>query len=238
MSATTWIEVQKKCFTNWVNARLRNAGHGSDVFVGDIQKDLCNGLVLHALLEALSGQQLPKISKTPKMRIQIIANVNTSLHFFQQQGGVRLVGISAEDVADGNIKVILGLVWMLVLRYDLHDVVEAGSEEPAKVALLRWCQTATTGHAGVDVRDFTRSWHDGLAFCALIHTHRPELVDFGSLGSGGEAAIALAFEVAEKQLGMPRLIDARDVLVADENSMIAVLSQFWHSFKKPRIVIG
>lgn len=49
------------------------------------------------------------------------------------------------------------------------------------------CQRATAGYAGVDVRNFTTSWADGLAFCALVDKHRPGLIDFKALKKGAPA---------------------------------------------------
>ena len=48
-------------------------------------------------------------------------------------------------------------------------------------ALEAWCKTAVEGYKGVLVTNMSSSWRDGLAFCALIHRYRPDLLDFDSL---------------------------------------------------------
>lgn len=66
---------------------------------------------------------------------------------------------------------------------------------------------------GLDVRDFTSSWRDGLAFNALIHAIRPDLVDLRRVTRMDiRERLENAFTVAEQQLGVPRLIDAEGSL--------------------------
>jgi hypothetical protein len=61
----------------------------------------------------------------------------------------------------------------------------------------------------LDVRDFTSSWRDGLAFNALIYSIRPDLVDLRRIEQmDSRERLKIAFKVAEEQLGVPSLIDA------------------------------
>lgn len=48
-------------------------------------------------------------------------------------------------------------------------------------ALLKWCQEQTKGYAGIDITNFSSSWNDGLAFCALLHAHLPAHIPYDSL---------------------------------------------------------
>ena len=101
-------------------------------------------------------------------------------------------------------------------------------------ALLHWCQTNTANYRGVRVRDFDSSWADGLAFCALLHKFRPELIgSFDELSAANRAAnLQLAFSKAES-IGIPSLIDPEDILIPakpDKFSIITYLTQYYHAF--------
>lgn len=59
------------------------------------------------------------------------------------------------------------------------------------------------------VQNFHTSWKDGLAFCALIHRHRPDLIDYNRLSRNNPMHnLNLAFDMAEKQFDIPKMLDA------------------------------
>lgn len=101
-----------------------------------------------------------------------------------------------------------------------------------KEALLRWCQQSTSGYRNVSVTNFTTSWSDGLAFCAIIHKHKPDALNFHSL-SADQAAHnhGLAFRVAEA-MGIPALLDVEDMLIPkpEPHSVMTYVSQYYHFF--------
>lgn len=79
----------------------------------------------------------------------------------------------------------------------------------AKEGLLLWCQRKTAPYKNVNVQNFHLSWKDGLAFCALIHRHRPDLLDYSKLSKDNPLEnLNLAFDIAEKHLNIPRMLDA------------------------------
>jgi spectrin beta len=105
----------------------------------------------------------------------------------------------------------------------------------AKDALLLWCQMKTAGYHNVNVRNFTTSWRDGLAFNALIHKHRADLIQFDKLSkSNAMYNLNNAFNVAEDKLGLTKLLDAEDVFVEqpDEKSIITYVVTYYHYFSK------
>ncbi|CAL8111578.1 unnamed protein product [Orchesella dallaii] len=221
-----WEKQQKKTFTAWCNSHLRKAGTGID----NIEEDFRNGLKLMLLLEVISGETLPKPDRG-KMRFHKIANVNKALDFIASKG-VKLVSIGAEEIVDGNLKMTLGMIWTIILRFAIQDI--SVEEMTAKEGLLLWCQRKTAPYKNVNVQNFHLSFKDGLAFCALIHRHRPDLIDYHKLSKDNPLEnLNTAFEIAEKYLDIPRMLDAEDMAstaMPDERAVMTYVSSYYHCF--------
>ena len=113
--------------------------------------------------------------------------------------------------------------------------LESKETRSAKDALLLWCQIKTADYPNVNVRNFTTSWRDGLAFNALIHKHKPELIQYAALQkSNATYNLNNAFQTAESRLGISCLLEPEDVNVEypDEKVIMTYVVAYYHYFSK------
>ncbi|XP_070313742.1 EH domain-binding protein 1-like protein 1 isoform X7 [Odocoileus virginianus] len=99
---------------------------------------------------------------------------------------------------------------------------------PAQVSfsqsLLEWCQEVTAGYRGVRITNFTTSWRNGLAFCAILHRFYPDKIDFASLDP-------LNIKQNNKQafdgfaaLGVSRLLEPADMVLLSVPDKLIVMT--------------
>ncbi|XP_009470007.1 PREDICTED: LOW QUALITY PROTEIN: plectin [Nipponia nippon] len=223
--------VQKKTFTKWVNKHLIKAQR----HVNDLYEDLRDGHNLISLLEVLSGDTLPR--EKGRMRFHKLQNVQIALNYLKHRQ-VKLVNIRNDDIADGNPKLTLGLIWTIILHFQISDIQVTGQSEDmtAKEKLLLWSQRMVEDYQGLRCDNFTTSWRDGRLFNAIIHRHKPMLIDMNRVYRQSNLEnLDQAFTVAERDLGVTRLLDPEDVDVPqpDEKSIITYVSSLYDAM--PRV---
>lgn len=82
-----------------------------------------------------------------------------------------------------------------------------------KQMLLDWCRAKTRGYENVEIQNFSSSWSDGMAFCALVHSFFPDAFDFSQLAPQNRRQnFELAFAAAEKHADCPQLLDTDDMV--------------------------
>ncbi|KAL8585179.1 hypothetical protein ACOMHN_013194 [Nucella lapillus] len=90
--------------------------------------------------------------------------------------------------------------------------------------LLEWCREATQGYRGVRITNLTTSWRNGLAFCALIHHFRPDLLNFDNLNPHDiKANNRIAFDAAA-HLGIPKVIEPSDMVMLAVPDKLCVMT--------------
>ncbi|XP_039770096.1 dystrophin isoform X4 [Ornithorhynchus anatinus] len=222
-------DVQKKTFTKWLNAQFSKSGRQH---IENLFSDLQDGRKLLDLLEGLTGQKLPK--EKGSTRVHALNNVNKALQVLQRSN-VDLVNIGSTDIVDGNHKLTLGLIWNIILHWQVKNVMQnmmAGLQQTnIEKILLSWVRQSTRNYPQVNVVNFTTSWSDGLAFNALLHSHRPDLFDWNSVSGQKSATQRLdhAFNLAKQHLGIEKLLDPEDVATAypDKKSILMYVTSLF-----------
>uniref|UniRef100_A0A3Q3KF52 Calponin-homology (CH) domain-containing protein n=1 Tax=Monopterus albus TaxID=43700 RepID=A0A3Q3KF52_MONAL len=88
------------------------------------------------------------------------------------------------------------------------------SASSIKQVLLEWCRSKTIGYQNIDIQNFSSSWSDGMAFCALVHSFFPTEFDYTSLSpENRKHNFELAFGTAEVKAGCDRLIEVDDMMI-------------------------
>jgi len=218
-----WIRIQRKTFTRWCNQFLTKRGLEAQ----SLEKDLADGVLLHALLEELTETKITPVPKTSNLKIKKVENVSRLLSYIQTQG-VKLVGIGAEDIHDGNTKLILGFIWTLIMKYQIiTDDDEDGEARGFKNALLAWCN-AVLNPQGIVVANFNRSWTDGRAFCGLVNALEPG--SFNLEQRTPDMALenlGAAFDTAFDKFQIPKMLDPEDTVSdPDELSLMTYISYY------------
>ncbi|KAM9218435.1 cytospin-B isoform 3-T3 [Leptosomus discolor] len=101
-------------------------------------------------------------------------------------------------------------------------------------ALLKWCQKKTEGYQNIDITNFSSSWSDGLAFCALLHTYLPAHIPYQELnGQDKKRNLLLAFQAAES-VGIKPSLELSEMMYTDRpdwQSVMQYVAQIYKYFE-------
>uniref|UniRef100_UPI0037E8DCF8 utrophin isoform X4 n=1 Tax=Semicossyphus pulcher TaxID=241346 RepID=UPI0037E8DCF8 len=220
--------VQKKTFTKWINAQFSKTGKTP---IKDMFSDLRDGRKLLDLLEGLTGTVLTK--ERGSTRVHALNNVNKVLQVLHQNN-VDLVNIGGTDIVDGNRKLTLGLIWSIILHWQVKDIMKDImsnlQQTNSEKILLSWVRQCTRSYPEVNVLNFTTSWADGLALNSILHHFRPNAFSWDKVVRMSPVErLDHGFTVAKDQLAIERLLDPEDVAVQlpDKKSIIMYITSLF-----------
>ena len=240
-----WEGVQNKTFRNWLNHILSSR----DMKIADTETDLQDGIAFVALMEELSGkvwrcfvclflfpsadlslalQKVGKINTKPVFRIQKVNNLAVVMQFIKDEG-IRVENLGPEDIVNGNLKMVLGLVWTLISHYHVQagGIGAAGGHGgSARATTLDWARRMATA-SGQPVDNLSSDWQDGKVLCAIVHTLRPDLIDMDAVDNDSALNnLNLGLGVLEREFQVPHIVDAQDMEdCVDEKSLITFLGE-------------
>ncbi|KAM6960914.1 filamin-C-like [Aplochiton taeniatus] len=231
-----WKKIQQNTFTRWCNEHLKCMNKS----INDLQRDFGDGLKLIGLLEVLSQKKMyRKYHTRPNFRQMKLENVSVALEFLDREH-IKLVSIDSKAIVDGNLKLILGLIWTLILHYSISmPMWEDEDDEDAKKLtpkqrLLGWIQNKVPQ---LPIHNFNRDWRDGKALGALVDNCAPGLCpDWDKWDPTQPVQNAReAMQQADDWLGVPQVIAPEEIVDpdVDEHSVMTYLSQFPKAKLKP-----
>ncbi|XP_058254813.1 EH domain-binding protein 1 isoform X5 [Hemibagrus wyckioides] len=102
-----------------------------------------------------------------------------------------------------------------------------GGRPNASQSLLVWCREVTKNYRGVKITNFTTSWRNGLAFCALLHHFRPDLIDYKSLNPQDIKENNKKAYDGFASLGISRLLEPADMVLLAIPDKLTVMTYLY-----------
>jgi filamin len=136
-----WKQIQKKVFTRWCNERLKVV----NIEVTQLPEDFSDGIKVINLVQVLSKKMIGRYSKKPRMYAQKMENVDLALKFLTKVEKIKIVNIGSGDIVNGNLKLTLGLIWTLILHYQISvgfKIDDKKGSSSAKQVLAEYVQVS------------------------------------------------------------------------------------------------
>ncbi|XP_059376257.1 EH domain-binding protein 1 isoform X3 [Carassius carassius] len=102
-----------------------------------------------------------------------------------------------------------------------------GGRPNASQSLLAWCREVTKNYRGVKITNFTTSWRNGLAFCALLHHFRPALIDYKALNPQDIKENNKKAYDGFASLGISRLLEPSDMVLLAIPDKLTVMTYLY-----------
>ncbi|KAL9919065.1 filamin-type immunoglobulin domains fbug isoform 2-T4 [Glossina fuscipes fuscipes] len=213
-----WVEIQANTFRNWVNEHLRGTG----MQVHDWSIDFCDGTCLCALVESLQTRPLkPSWNRRPANQHHYLENATTALNAIEADH-IKLVNIGNVDIVNGNVKLILGLIWSLIVRYQIGR-----SKFPPRKLMLAWLQAALPE---CKITNLTTDWNSGVYLGALLDYCKPGLYPHWRSMDPSQSVrnCTNAMNLAQSEFGVPKVLEPEYLASPwlDELSGMTYLSYF------------
>lgn len=234
-----WVILQHKSLRRWINSQVR-------VQVTDLTEDLLDGLVLIELINGCSAKSgdnkkliLLPLHKKPRAVLQKIENVADFLKFAKLVLKLNICNISAEDIVHGNLKLTLGLVWVIFL-YSTSKSIKANNNPQSffqiKEILLQWINSITAKKGIGKITNFDRDWsleinRPDILFFTILDFYIPSKYHIVHNGKRTQN-LSEVFEIADF-LNVTRLAEVDDFLpfVPDEKCVVMYLIEWYKVFE-------
>jgi hypothetical protein len=243
--APDWVQLQQKSMIRWINTKLLAVTDGPDELppidcpqqISNLDTDLRSGLVLiqvtnqivfESLIENTQFYYLKPIYKNPKFKIQKLEILSDYLKFCQLILNIQTDTISADDIHDGNQKLILGLVWSLFLFSTNTSMNISTSFFEIKTILKNWINGIIKPR-NMSISNFSKDWSLQVSQPTEIlrsifrhyHINLPN------------ESMAEILEFCENEFYVPHLIDIDDfkLLLPDEKCIVPFIVELFKIFE-------
>jgi hypothetical protein len=238
-----WVALQHKTMTRWINSKIEEE-------ITDLQYDLLDGLVLVKLINKIIVEiadknpqaklySLHPVYKKPTFMLQKYENVNDFLQFVQVVLKINICNISADNIVEGNLKLILGLIWSIFIFATTNSMPSSSdgtSFIKVKQILLEWVNLIVRKKGLNKVTNFDRDWS--------LEINRPDLIFLGILDYYLPIEVPVEpyskrlqnmnkiFEIA-KTVSIPQLADSEDftLFVPEEKCIVTYVLEWFKVFQ-------
>lgn len=242
VSQPDWVHAQHKTMTRWINSTL-------GLSIKDLTKDLADGLVLIKLINHVNAEtdavpyNLTPMYSKPTFKLQKIENLNDFLQFVKLVCKINICNIDADNIIDGNLKLILGLIWSIFIYSTSNSLIEKSQNNSLieiKSILINWCNNIIHKRALPQLSNFNKDWsleinRPDLTFAAILSFYLPDLINYNDFVLPGKTYQNLSnvLSVATDNLGIAALADVDDFnfLVPDEKCVIFYVLEWFKFFE-------